>query len=180
MTYKAACFKMLRLQHYSLPLQPRACRDRVPWASALELRPGCGPRCTPVRQLAAHASAPGDKPAKLDPLDYTQVVALQSELQQWLPSKVQRVQLADPHTLALYIRAIDRQGWLHLSWHPRAARVCLGDEPEHGDASSSYPFAQLVRTKCVAPHCTAYRQTVQPPQTRHPAAAHILQLQQSG
>lgn len=122
--------------------------SRAPWPHAVRLH-----RARSAAATQSPDTAPGNTPAKFEQLDYTQIIALNYELQRWIPSKVQRVQLADPHTLALYVRAIDRQGWLHLSWHPRAARVCLGAEPEYGDASSSYPFAQLVRTKCAADAC---------------------------
>ena len=149
-TCKAVCFKMLKLKVCNYQLHSKSSQSRLAWPHVQGQQQQRVPLCTPVGPLAAHASASASSPSKLDPLDYTQVVALTSELRQWIPSKVQRVQLADPHTLALYIRAVDRQGWLHLSWHPRAARVCLGDEPELGDASSLYPFATLVRTKCDA------------------------------
>lgn len=144
----AAHLKAFGMQYCALPAQSNPCKSRIPWHHAAGPRRGrtvCG-----VTAKRSRESATASPPAKLDQIDYTQIVALTSELQQWLPSKVQRVQLADPHTLALYIRAIDRQGWLHLSWHPRAARVCLGNEPEYAEASSLYPFAQLVRTKCAA------------------------------
>lgn len=150
--------KAFSMQSCAIPAQSKTCMGRIPWQYAVGLRPELRRVCcvTSTRQEPVTATPP----AKFSQLDYTQIAALASELQQWLPSKVQRVQLADPHTLALYIRAIDRQGWLHLSWHPRAARVCLGDDPEYIEASSLYPFAQLVRTKC-ATHllfraCRAY------------------------
>jgi hypothetical protein len=94
---------------------------------------------------------PGNGKRTVEQLDYTLTLACQQELQQiWVPAKVQRTVLADPTTLALGIRTIDRQGWLFLSWHPVAARVCTGAAPDRGEASSSYPFAELARSRCVS------------------------------
>ena len=86
--------------------------------------------------------------AKVDPLDFNTLQACQRELQQhWVPAKVERSVLADPHTLALSVRTIDRSGWILVSWHPVAARVCVGPQPERGEASSLYPIAQQARSR---------------------------------
>ena len=85
---------------------------------------------------------------KVDPLDYSTLLACQRELQQlWVPAKVERSVLADPHTLALGVRTIDRSGWILVSWHPVAARVCVGPQPERGEASSLYPIAHQARSR---------------------------------
>ena len=55
--------------------------------------------------------------------------------------------MADESTLALNLRTIDRRGWLHISWHAVAARVCLGPYPERGEASEAFPIAKLANTK---------------------------------
>lgn len=84
----------------------------------------------------------------LDPMDFVRVAACASELQQlWVPSKVEGVVLVDKDTLALRLRSLDRRGWLYLSWHPTTARVCIGGEPDRGEASEAFPIAKLVSSR---------------------------------
>ena len=88
----------------------------------------------------------------MHPLDYTLLAASVHELQQfWVPSKIEGVLMADENTLALNLRAVDRRGWLHISWHTVAARVCLGPYPERGEASEAFPIAKLANEKCATP-----------------------------
>lgn len=54
----------------------------------------------------------------------------------------QQVAQPDKHTLALRLRTPLGQSWLHLSWHPVAARVCMGGPPVRGAASEAYSFAE--------------------------------------
>jgi predicted ribosome quality control (RQC) complex YloA/Tae2 family protein len=63
-------------------------------------------------------------------VDFTTLAAVCAELKSnWLPARVEQVYQVDRYTVALYLRTIDRKGWLYLSWHPRAARVHIGDAP---------------------------------------------------
>jgi predicted ribosome quality control (RQC) complex YloA/Tae2 family protein len=63
-------------------------------------------------------------------VDFTTLRAAIAELcRAWLPAKVEQVYQTDPHTLALSLRTLNQRGWLNLSWHPQAARICLGDAP---------------------------------------------------
>jgi predicted ribosome quality control (RQC) complex YloA/Tae2 family protein len=48
----------------------------------------------------------------------------------------------DPYTLSLRLRTPLRHGWLHLSWHPTAARACVGPPPPRGAASEAFSFAE--------------------------------------
>jgi hypothetical protein len=76
-------------------------------------------------------------------VDYTTLTALCEELRQtWIPAKVEEVVQPDKYTLALRLRTLDEQGWLHLSWHPTAARVCMGQQPQRGAASEAFSFAE--------------------------------------
>lgn len=51
---------------------------------------------------------------------------------------------SDKFTLSLRLRTPLSQGWLHLSWHPTAARVCLGQPPHRGDVTEAFSFAEQV------------------------------------
>ena len=77
-------------------------------------------------------------------LDYSALAACVAELQaKWVPSKVEEVAQPDAYTLSLRLRTPARQGWLHLSWHPTAARVCAGaPRPPRGGASEAFSFAR--------------------------------------
>jgi hypothetical protein len=55
-----------------------------------------------------------------------------------LPTKVVQ---PDAYTLSLRLRTPLRQGWLHLSWHPTAARLAAGGAPPRGAASEAFSFA---------------------------------------
>ncbi|WIA33408.1 hypothetical protein OEZ86_006542 [Tetradesmus obliquus] len=59
----------------------------------------------------------------------------------WVPSKVEEVVQPDKFTLSLRLRTPLAQGWLHLSWHPTAARVAMGQPPYRGDVSEAFSFA---------------------------------------
>eukprot|EP00775_Hariotina_reticulata_P013451 gene13451-13577_t len=61
----------------------------------------------------------------------------------WVPSKVEEVIQPDKFTLSLRLRTPLSQGWLHLSWHPTAARVCMGQPPVRGDVAEAFSFAEL-------------------------------------
>ena len=86
---------------------------------------------------------------KVEPIDWTTLSACCHEMQSlWVPSKVESVLMADESTLALRLRTFDRQGWLHISWHHTAARVCIGEAPGRGEASEAFPIAKLAHDKC--------------------------------
>jgi hypothetical protein len=57
----------------------------------------------------------------------------------------------DKFTLTLRLRTPLSQGWLHLSWHPTAARLCMGRPPARGDVSEGFALAQQVRQ--IQPRC---------------------------
>lgn len=50
----------------------------------------------------------------------------------------------DKFTLSLRLRTPLSQGWLHLSWHPTAARVCMGQPPYRGDVTEAFSLAEQV------------------------------------
>ncbi|ACK64417.1 Fibronectin-binding A domain protein [Rippkaea orientalis PCC 8801] len=63
-------------------------------------------------------------------VDVTTLTAICRELQtHWLPSRVEQVYQRDRHTICLALRTLKKRGWLTISWHPQAARLCIGDPP---------------------------------------------------
>ena len=66
----------------------------------------------------------------MQPVDYTTLLALCHELRQsWLPARIEQVYQRDRHTLSFALRTLQHRGWLTLSWHPQAARLCLDNPP---------------------------------------------------
>ncbi|MEY2983476.1 MAG: hypothetical protein RLZZ568_93 [Cyanobacteriota bacterium] len=66
----------------------------------------------------------------MQPVDYTTLLALSHEFRlAWLPARIEQVYQRDRHTLSLALRTLQHQGWLTLSWHPQAARLCLDQAP---------------------------------------------------
>lgn len=51
----------------------------------------------------------------------------------------------DPYTLSLRLRTPLSTSWLHLSWHPVAARVALGAPPPRGATSEAFTLVEQVR-----------------------------------
>jgi hypothetical protein len=57
------------------------------------------------------------------------------------PPPPKKVVQPDAYTLSLRLRTPSAQGWLHLSWHPTAARLAVGGPPARGAASEAFSFA---------------------------------------
>jgi predicted ribosome quality control (RQC) complex YloA/Tae2 family protein len=66
----------------------------------------------------------------MQPFDFTTLVAAAQELRaNWLPARIEQIYQRDRTHLYFALRTIDGRGWLTLSWHSQAARVCMGDPP---------------------------------------------------
>jgi predicted ribosome quality control (RQC) complex YloA/Tae2 family protein len=66
----------------------------------------------------------------MQPCDFTTLVASAGELRaNWLPARIEQIYQRDRTHLYFALRTLDRRGWLTLSWHSQAARVCMGDPP---------------------------------------------------
>mgnify|MGYP005708705871 FL=1 len=66
----------------------------------------------------------------MQPVDYTTLMASCSELRsQWLPARLEQVYQRDRFTISLALRTLNKRGWLDISWHPQAARICISDPP---------------------------------------------------
>lgn len=80
----------------------------------------------------------------MQPVDFTTLAAACSELRHhWLPSRLEQVFQRDRWTLSLGLRTLERRGWLTISWHPQAARFCLGDPPPR--QPDTFTFSQQLR-----------------------------------
>ncbi|WP_071516579.1 NFACT RNA binding domain-containing protein [Geitlerinema sp. PCC 9228] len=80
----------------------------------------------------------------MQPVDYTTLIAVCQELQQqWLPARLEQVHQRDRHTIFLRLRTINGVGWLCLSWHPQAARVCIGNPPPRN--ADTFTFSDQLR-----------------------------------
>jgi predicted ribosome quality control (RQC) complex YloA/Tae2 family protein len=67
-----------------------------------------------------------------------------AELQtDWLPARLEQVYQRDRYTIALALRTLDQRAWLTLSWHPQAARICIGDPPPR--VPDTFTFSQQLQ-----------------------------------
>lgn len=80
----------------------------------------------------------------MQPVDFTTLTAACSELRaQWLPARLEQVYQRDRFTVSLALRTMKGRGWIDLSWHPVAARICLGDPPPR--IPDTFTFSEQLR-----------------------------------
>jgi len=80
----------------------------------------------------------------VQPVDYTTLIASCSELRsQWLPARLEQVYQRDRFTVAIALRTIKKRGWLDISWHPQAARICISDPPPR--IPDTFTFSQQLK-----------------------------------
>ncbi len=80
----------------------------------------------------------------MQPVDFTTLTAACAELRTgWLPARFEQVYQRDRYTIALALRTFQQRGWLTLSWHPQAARLCMGDPPPR--TPDTFTFSQQLR-----------------------------------
>lgn len=80
----------------------------------------------------------------MQPVDFTTFTATCAELQaDWLPARLEQVYQCDRYTVALALRTLKQRGWLTLSWHPNAARLCIGEAPPR--TPDTFTFSQQLR-----------------------------------
>ena len=80
----------------------------------------------------------------MQPVDFTTLTAACAEFRiDWLPARLEQVAQLDRYTIALALRTLNQRGWLTLSWHPQAARLCLGDSPPR--TPDTFTFSQQIR-----------------------------------
>jgi len=80
----------------------------------------------------------------VQPVDLTTLRAICAELRShWLPARLEQVYQRDRHTLALGLRTLQHRGWLTVSWHPQAARLCIDEAPPR--TPDTFTFSQQLR-----------------------------------
>lgn len=80
----------------------------------------------------------------MQPVDYTTLTAARSEIQsQWLPARLEQVIQRDRFTIVLALRTLKKRGWLDISWHPQAARICIGQPPPR--TPDTFTFSEQLR-----------------------------------
>ncbi|MBD2169455.1 NFACT family protein [Calothrix membranacea FACHB-236] len=77
----------------------------------------------------------------MQPVDFTTLTAACSELRTyWLPSRTEQVFQRDRYTISIALRTLKQRGWLEISWHPQAARICISDPPPR--VPDTFTFSQ--------------------------------------
>jgi len=77
-------------------------------------------------------------------VDYTTLRAVCADLRaNWLPARLEQVYQRDRHTISLGLRTMNQRGWLDLSWHAQAARICIGSSPPR--TPDTFTFNQQLR-----------------------------------
>lgn len=80
----------------------------------------------------------------MQPFDYTTLKAVCYSLQnQYLPSRLEQVYQCDRTSISLCLRNIEKKSWLTISWHPQAARICVGNPPPRG--KDTFTFSDQLR-----------------------------------
>ena len=74
-------------------------------------------------------------------VDFTTLIAACSEIRNsWLPARLEQVYQRDRHTISIAIRTLKKRDWLEISWHPQAARICIGSPPPR--TPDTFTFSQ--------------------------------------
>ncbi|BAZ01827.1 fibronectin-binding A domain-containing protein [Tolypothrix tenuis PCC 7101] len=77
----------------------------------------------------------------MQPVDFSTLTAACSELRTyWLPSRTEQVFQRDRYTISIALRTLKQRGWLEISWHPQAARICIGNPPPR--VPDTFTFSQ--------------------------------------
>ncbi|MEM7579882.1 MAG: NFACT family protein [Mastigocoleus sp.] len=76
--------------------------------------------------------------------DFTTLVAICSDIRaNWLPSRLEQVYQRDRFTISIALRTLNGRGWLDISRHPQAARICIGEPPPR--LPDTFTFSQQLR-----------------------------------
>lgn len=80
----------------------------------------------------------------MQPVDFTTLTAACGELRtSILPARLEQVIQRDRHTICLALRTLTGRHWLTISWHPQAARFCIGDPPPR--TPDTFTFSDQLR-----------------------------------
>ncbi|MDJ0600509.1 MAG: NFACT RNA binding domain-containing protein [Crocosphaera sp.] len=77
-------------------------------------------------------------------VDVTTLTAICHDLQtHWIPAKVEQVYQRDRYTISIALRTLKKRSWLTISWHPQAARLCIGNPPPR--TPDTFTFSDQLR-----------------------------------
>lgn len=77
-------------------------------------------------------------------VDLTTLILTCGEIcSEWIPAKVEQVYQRDRHTIYLSLRTVKARGWLLVSWHPQAARLCIAAPPPK--IPDTFTFSEQLR-----------------------------------
>jgi predicted ribosome quality control (RQC) complex YloA/Tae2 family protein len=80
----------------------------------------------------------------VQPVDFTTLTAACYELRSnWVPGRAEQVYQRDRYTISLCLRTLKHRGWLTISWHPQAARICMGESPAR--TPDTFTFSDQLR-----------------------------------
>lgn len=80
----------------------------------------------------------------MQPVDFTTLTAACCEIRaSWLPARLEQIYQRDRHTISLALRTLSGRSWLTVSWHPQAARLCIGDRPPR--TPDTFTFSDQLR-----------------------------------
>jgi predicted ribosome quality control (RQC) complex YloA/Tae2 family protein len=80
----------------------------------------------------------------LQQVDLTTLILTSREIAtDWIPARVEQVYQRDRHTIYLCLRTLKAKGWLLISWHPQAARLCVASPPPK--IPDTFTFSEQLR-----------------------------------
>jgi predicted ribosome quality control (RQC) complex YloA/Tae2 family protein len=80
----------------------------------------------------------------LQQVDLTTLILTSREIAtDWIPARVEQVYQRDRHTIYLCLRTLKAKGWLLISWHPQAARLCAASPPPK--IPDTFTFSEQLR-----------------------------------
>ena len=80
----------------------------------------------------------------MQPVDYTTLVAICDSLNNnYIPSRLEQIYQIDRYTISFCLRSLNHKAWLTVSWHPQAARICIGNPPPRG--KDTFTFSEQLR-----------------------------------
>lgn len=86
-------------------------------------------------------------PSKVQSVDFTTALIISRELAQAIvPARVENAYQRDQYNVALGLRTLEGNVWLHICWHPQGARCHLGDAPPREREQKAYTFSQTLRS----------------------------------
>lgn len=63
-----------------------------------------------------------------------------------VPARVENAYQLDPYNLAIGLRTLEGNLWLHVCWHPQGARCHVGGPPPREKEQKAYTFSQTLRS----------------------------------